>query len=232
VPRPCRHGGRPDQGPAPAVEVPAAPRPGLARRSERLDHAHERWLLGQQFDEPALAATDAHYRAVLAGRDAQLGAIETDLAGWYDRPPFAAQVARLAAYRGVTQLGALHLAAEVGDWRRFARASQFMGFCGLVPSAYSSGRPTWRGPLTRPGTRPCARSWSSRPGPTSTTRASAPRSPAASRAWTPGRRSCGAAQLRCAAGSAGWPPTRPPRNLVVAALARELAGFLWAEMTA
>ena len=97
-------------------------------------HAHERWLLGQQFDEPALAATYAHYRAVLVGRDAQLDAIEADLAGWYMRPPFAAQVARLAAYRGVTQLGALTLAAEVGDWRRFARASQFMGFCGLVPS--------------------------------------------------------------------------------------------------
>jgi transposase len=113
--------------------------------------AHERWLLAQQFDEPALAATYAHYRAVLLGRDAQLDAIAADLAGWYDRPPFADQVARLAAYRGVTQLGALTLAAEVGDWRRFARASQFMGFCGLVPSEYSSGRRTWRGQLTKAG---------------------------------------------------------------------------------
>jgi transposase len=58
---------------------------------------------------------------------------------------------RLAAYWGVTQLGALTLAAEVGDWRRFARASQFMGFCGLVPSEYSGGRRTWRGQLTKAG---------------------------------------------------------------------------------
>jgi hypothetical protein len=29
-----------------------------------------------------LAATDAHYRAVLDARDAQLGAIEADLASW------------------------------------------------------------------------------------------------------------------------------------------------------
>jgi transposase len=28
---------------------------------------HERWLLAQRFQEPALAATDAHYRAVLDG---------------------------------------------------------------------------------------------------------------------------------------------------------------------
>jgi hypothetical protein len=56
-----------------------------------------------------LAATSAHYRAVLAGRDAQLEAVEADLAVWYDRAPFADAVDRLAAYRGVTRLGALTL---------------------------------------------------------------------------------------------------------------------------
>jgi hypothetical protein len=102
-------------------------------------HAHERWLLGQQFDEPALAATCSHYRAVLQSRDAQLDAIEADLAGWYDRPPFAEQVARLSAYRGITRLGALTLAAEVGDWRRFPRASAFMGSVGWSPAGTAAG---------------------------------------------------------------------------------------------
>jgi transposase len=36
--------------------------------------AHERWLLAQRFDEPALAATYNHYRAVLESRHAQLDA--------------------------------------------------------------------------------------------------------------------------------------------------------------
>jgi hypothetical protein len=98
--------------------------------------AHERWRCCQQFDEPALQTTYAHYRAALQSRDAQLVAIEADL--------------------GVTQLGALTLAAEVGDWRRFARAAAFMGFCGLVPSEYSSGQRTCRGHLTRLATRTCA----------------------------------------------------------------------------
>ena len=65
---------------------------------------HERWLLVQRFDQPALAATHAHYRAVLEVRDAQLEAIEADLAVWYDAPPFADAVHRLSAYRGVTRL--------------------------------------------------------------------------------------------------------------------------------
>ena len=113
--------------------------------------AHERWLSTQHFDEVALATTFGHYRAVLLERDAQLAAVEADLAPWYDRAPFADAVHRLAAYRGVTRLGGLTLASEVGDWRRFARASQFMGFCGLVPSEYSSGQRTRRGHLTKAG---------------------------------------------------------------------------------
>jgi transposase len=44
--------------------------------------AHERWLLTQRFDDPALAATDGHYRATLDARDAQLEAAEADLASW------------------------------------------------------------------------------------------------------------------------------------------------------
>jgi transposase len=107
--------------------------------------------LAQRFDDPALQATYGHYRATLQARDAALDAIEADLASWYPRPPFADAVARLAAYRGVTRLGALPLASEVGDWRRFASAPQFMGFCGLTPSEYSSGQRTWRGQITKTG---------------------------------------------------------------------------------
>ena len=112
---------------------------------------HERWLLAQRFDQPALAATHAHYRAVLEVRDPQLAAIEADLATWYDAPLFADAVHRLSAYRGVTRLGALTLASEVGDWRRFPRAAAFTGFCGLVPSEYSSGTSTRRGHITKTG---------------------------------------------------------------------------------
>src|SRR3954447_16271485 len=67
---------------------------------------HERWLAAQPFAEPALAMTYARYRAAVTARDAELAAIEADLVVWYDREPFADQVRRLAAYRGVDRLGA------------------------------------------------------------------------------------------------------------------------------
>ena len=53
--------------------------------------------------------------------------------------PFGDQVTRLAAYRGVTRIGALCLGAEVFDWRRFPRARPFMSFTGLVPGEHSTG---------------------------------------------------------------------------------------------
>jgi transposase len=174
---------------------------------------HERWLLSQRFHQPALAATYAHYRAVLQGRDAQLEAIQADLAVWYDAPPFADAVHRLSAYRGITRLGALTLASEVCDWRRFPRAAAFTGFVAWCPRSIPAGRR--RGGATSPSvaTPTCAASWWSRPGPTSTARGSGSTCAAASRAWTPrwspgrGRRSCG-----CAGASGGWPPARTPRT--------------------
>ena len=60
-------------------------------------------------------------------------------------------MARLAAYRGIAELTALTLAAEVVDWHRFPSARAFMGYCGLVPSEYSSGARTRRGSITKAG---------------------------------------------------------------------------------
>jgi len=145
---------------------------------------------------------------VVATRHAQLDAVEVDLATWLDRPPFADQVARLAAYRGVTRLGGLTLAAEVGDWRRFARAAQFMGFCGLVPSEDSSGHSVHRGRLTKAGNAHLRAqlAWVGLDLPASTVcgpRDCRPPARAGPRGDRP--RSCA-----CPLGSAPWPPARTP----------------------
>lgn len=112
---------------------------------------HERWLAGLHFEDRALASTFAHYLATVRLRDAALDAVEADLLPWCGREPFGAQVPRLAAYRGVTRIGGLCLAAEVFDWRRFPRARPFMSFTGLVPSEHSTGKSQRRGSITRAG---------------------------------------------------------------------------------
>ena len=194
---------------------------------------HQAWLRSQRFDQPAMAQTFAHYLAVVEVRNAQLDAVEADLAGWSGRAPFDWQVARLAAYRGVTRLGALTLAAEVADWRRFASASQFMGFCGLVPSEYSSGNTTHRGRLTKAGNAhlraqlvEAAWAYQHRPsvGVAIARRQQGLDPAVVARAWAAQQRLC--ARFRALAAR------KNTKSIVAAAIARELAGFLWAEMTA
>jgi transposase len=193
---------------------------------------HLQWVAAQRFDEPALDATFGHYRAVLDAREVAVAAIDADLRAWFDREPFADAVARLGAYRGVAHLGALTLACEVCDWRRFARAATFMGFTGLVPSEYCSGDSTWRGALTKAGnahlrTQLVESAWAyqHRPGTGVALRHRQERAPAATvaRAWQAQLRLCGRFRRLAA--------VKNSKSVVAAAIARELAGFLWAEMT-
>lgn len=194
---------------------------------------HESWLNAQRFDEAALQTTYEHYRAVVMSRDAQLEAVEADLVGWFKQEPFADAVTRLGAYRGVTHMGALALQAEVCDWRRFARASALMGFVGLVPTEYSSGGSTRRGHLTKAGNAHVraqlvegAWQYQHRPyvGSVIAKRHEGVGPQTVARAW--------AAQLRLCGRFRHLAARKNTKSVVAAAVARELAGFLWAEMTA
>jgi transposase len=194
---------------------------------------HEQWLAGQRFDEPGLQATFGHYRAMAAARDAELAALEADLSHWYHHGPFADAVTRLAAYRGVAQLGALTIASEVGDWRRFPAPRTFMGFTGLVPSEYSSGETVRRGRITKAGnahlrTQLVESAWAYQHraslGAVLRRRQEGVDPATAARSWTAQQRLCARFQRLAA--------RKTSRNVVTVAIARELAGFLWAEMTA
>jgi transposase len=141
-------------------------------------------------------------------------------------------VARLAAYRGIAQLAGLTIASEVGDWRRFATARAFMGFTGLVPSEYSSGETVHRGHITKAGnshlrSQLIESAWCYQHRPTigvqlrARQRGATPATVA--RSWT--------AQQRLCARFRRLGARKTSRNVVTVAIARELAGFLWAEMT-
>ena len=173
--------------------------------------AHETWLRQLHFADAALMSTYSHYRAIVAGLDAHLAAVESDLKGYLEQGPFAEAVSRLSAYRGVSELGALSLSAEVCDWRRFPRATSLMGFCGLVPSEYSSGERTVRAASPSRATCTCAPSWLSRPGPTSTV----PR-------WGPPSRSAKSAPATTRSPGPG-PPSPPLRQVPSPGRAQKLA---------
>jgi transposase len=94
---------------------------------------HQRWLAGLGFDDRALAATFAHYRATVARRDTSLAGVEGGLVSYCDTPPFGEPTHRLAADRGITRTGGLCLAAEGFDWHRFPAARSFRSCTGWSP---------------------------------------------------------------------------------------------------
>jgi transposase len=194
---------------------------------------HEVWLAGQGFDDAALRATFAHYRGVVQARDAELAAVEMSLTPWLERGPFAAATNRLACYRGIAYLGGLTLAAEVFDWRRFGSATAFMGFTGLVPSEYSSGESVRRGHITKAGngyvrTQLIESAWSyqhhAAVGADLKRRQAHADAATLARSWTAQQRLCGRFRRLSA--------RKTDKKIVVTAIARELAGFVWAEMVA
>lgn len=191
--------------------------------------AHRAWIAAQEFAEPAqryvledgLAAVEA---ATL--RVAQLTRRLRELAEAWDRAPL---VKALQALRGVEFVTAVTVAAEVGDFLRFATAGDFMGYVGLIPTEQTSGETRRRGPITKTGNAHVRRllvesAWHYR------------RPPRMSKALR--ERSVGLAPGVCAI---AWKAqTRlhgrlkrligrgKPATEAATAVARELAGFVWA----
>lgn len=194
---------------------------------------HRNWVATRCFDDSAVKLAYQFYLGELSAREATVETIEAELRTWFGHDLFAEAVTRLGAYRGIEHVGALVLATEICDWRRFNTAGAFMNFCGLVPREYSSGDSTWRGQLTRAGNvhvrdQLVESAWSYRYAPVLSARIKRRQEGldpmVTARAWKAQQRLC--ARWRHLAAR------KESKSTVAAAVARELAGFVWAEMTA
>jgi transposase len=192
---------------------------------------HATWLRAQTWTLPALEHTHQAYLRAVDEVMARLRAVETDLRAVVTLEPLRSRVQRLRCFRGIDDLTALTIAAELGDARRFPSAPRAMAFVGLVPSEYSSGAKQARGPITKTGNAHLRRvlveaAWHYRHGPRigpvlKRRQQGAP--PALiQRAW--------AAQHRLYRRYRRLVGRGKPKQQVVTAIARELTGFVWAAL--
>jgi transposase len=193
--------------------------------------SHDLWLRAQTWPMPAL---DQTYRAYLRAVDeavARLRAVEDDLRGLVTLEPLRRRVQSLRCFRGMDDLTALTVAAELGDARRFASAPRAMAFVGLVPSEHSSGTRQARGAITKTGNAHLRRvlveaAWHYRHRPFvgAALRRRQRGAPAAiiAQAWT--------AQQRLHRRYHRLRARGKPNQHVITAVARELTGFVWAAL--
>lgn len=112
---------------------------------------HLAWLRSHHFDDACSQATFVDYLAaveLLGGRRRTLiAALEQAI----PQSSHAAVIARLRCFRGLDTLSAAGLAAEVGDFGRFAAAPRLAGFLGIVPCERSSGERRRQGAISKAG---------------------------------------------------------------------------------
>jgi transposase len=190
---------------------------------------HRRWLAGLRFAQAVHHIVLEDYiqtvEAARARRDRLTAQIEAMLPDW----TLAPVVAALQTMRGMALVNAATLIAELGDLSRFTNPRQLMAYLGLVPSEHSSGASVRRGGITKAGNSAARRllieaAWCYR-FPARVSRELLLRQESQPRvireiAWK--------AQLRLCARYRKLARSGKPANVVTTAIARELAGFIWA----
>jgi len=191
--------------------------------------AHMNWLASQKIEYPEQRI--AFEEMMLAMRQAQERierleqAIRTAVPDW----SLAEVVTALMAMRGIDLVSATTLLAEIGDLSRFQTPRELMGYLGLVPSEASSGDTVRRGPITKAGNHrarrtlvECAWSYQHPPRVGQKKQEKVDAAPRAVReiAWK--------AQCRLHGRYRALIRRGKRKTVAITAIARELAGFIWA----
>jgi len=191
--------------------------------------SHEHWIAGLRFDHEGDRIALAEYQLAAQAAEQRVqrltSALTEAVKGWR----FAPVVAALRALRGIDTVSAIGLISEIGDISRFSSARQLVSYLGLVPSEHSSGNSIRRGSITKTGNAHARRllteaAWSYR-FPARMSQQLRQRSAAVdevirNHAWKAQLRLCGRFGRLSARGV--------QVNKVCVAVARELAGFVWA----
>ena len=191
-----------------------------------------KWLGEQRFEHAAEQITFDTYVQAVDLVDARIEQLERAVGETAEQESWRQLVGRLRCVRGIDTLTALALAAEIGDFNRFRTAEEFMAFVGLVPSEHSSGEKRRQGSITKVGNSHVRRllveaAWHARRRPKVgydlARRQRGQHAEIIERAWRCQQRLYQRWQRMAGRGK--------PRQKIVVACARELAGFVWAIAT-
>ena len=210
----------------------------LLRRGIRYDGGgpwtlkHRHWLSTLELSQARDRQTLDMYLSQMQELEAKCEEAATEVESIAAQDCYRTQTKKLTAFKGIKTLIALSFITDIGDFRRFSNARQFMAYLGLVPSEHSSGNKRRQGGITKAGNCHLRRllveaAWHYRSYHPS------------SRDLTERRRGVDPAVLSYA-NRAGRRLNRKYLHLLlrgkrsqvaVTAISRELAGFLWGAMT-
>ncbi len=183
-----------------------------------------------RLDNPSAQAVLDDYILGVSQHDERVLELERRMSEVAQSEPYGERVSALMCFRGIAVITAMTIVAEIHDFRRFKSPRQLMAYLGLVPSEYSSGGSQNRGAITKTGNTHVRRvlveaAWHYRHPPRVgvTLRKRREGQPGAVIALADkAQRRLHQRYRRLS--------ERKPKNKAVVAVARELAGFVWAAM--
>jgi transposase len=113
--------------------------------------AHRTWLKSLQFEEEMHKSVFDEYYTSILEQEAKIDRLKEKIEVISTEQRYAERVSKLKCFKGIDTLTALTFVAEIGDFRRFRKAHEFMSYMGLVPSEYSSGEKRRVGGITKAG---------------------------------------------------------------------------------
>jgi len=209
-------------------------RNGLVFRGTRNNwtQAHWAWLERVELEHRAEQVVFRMHLEKLRYLMAQRDEVDEEISAVAFSEAYLERADRLMCFKGFSVYGSMGLVSEIGDFRRFPTAQAFMDYVGLVPTEHSSGETVRRGGITKTGNSHCRHiliqaSWA--------IVQSQPRVVNRLRAQWEGRPSWLVAlalrAMKRLYGRFRYLTNRGKlRQVAIVAVARELAGFVWAAM--
>ena len=206
-------------------------RRGLHYGGRNWTKPHRRWIASLAWTQPAERVVVDDYVLAIDHLEARLIELDAKLAEIAETDPYREPVGWLRCFRGIDTLTAMLILAELHDFRRFQAPAALMAYLGLVPGEHSTGEKHRRGRITRTGNALVRRllvetAWHYQH------RAGVGVALARRRKGQPGRVIAIAdkAQQRLCRRFRRLAEHHKPAPKVAVAIARELAGFLWAAL--
>lgn len=115
--------------------------------------AYREWLGSLTLDLPLLQIVFDEYLHDFLRIEQRINRLEKEIQTQAEENNQAPMINALQSLRGVATITATALVAEIGSFRRFQNPNQLMAYAGLVPSEHSSGEIRRQGKITKTGNR-------------------------------------------------------------------------------
>ena len=112
---------------------------------------HWEWMDSLAFKHEYKKEVYEEYRSQIKSLQERQARVEQQIIAMAESSRYKTAVNRLRAFKGIDYIIAMSVICEIGDFRRFARAKSFMAYLGFVPSENSSGKRRRQGGITKAG---------------------------------------------------------------------------------